>query len=116
MMEKGNKKWHRSSDPALLKLLGAYLKDLRLLQNKTQQEVATIAGLNRSTLVQIENGGGSTLLSFIQILRALEHLHVLEVFEVEKQWRPLLLAKMENSKKARASRKKLPLLKKRKRK
>ncbi|MFN5546581.1 MAG: helix-turn-helix transcriptional regulator, partial [Bacteroidota bacterium] len=60
------------SDPAMLERLGEFVKQTRLQQNKTQQQVATAAGINRSTMVQIEKGAGGTLLSFIQILRALQ--------------------------------------------
>jgi transcriptional regulator with XRE-family HTH domain len=63
MMEKGINYWHAMSDPAVLELLGKFIKQTRLQQNKTQQQVATAAGINRSTMVQIENGGGGTMLS-----------------------------------------------------
>ena len=71
------------SDPALLELLGKFIKQTRLQQNKTQQQVATSAGVNRSTVVQIENGGGGTMLSFIQVLRALEQLELFQNFEIK---------------------------------
>lgn len=69
-MGKSIKYWHAMSDPAILEVMGNFIQQTRLQQNKTQQQVATAAGINRSTLVQIEKGGGGTLLSFIQILRA----------------------------------------------
>ena len=105
-MEKGIKYWHAMSDPALLELLGKFIQQTRLQQNKTQQQVATAAGVNRSTLVQIEKGGGGTLLSVIQILRAIEQLQIFEHFEIKQQFSPLQLAKMEQKKRQRASAKK----------
>ena len=105
-MEKSIKYWHAMSDPALLELLGKFIQQTRLQQNKTQQQVATAAGINRSTLVQIENGGGGTLLSVIQILRAIEQLQLFEHFEIKQQFSPLQLAKMEQKKRQRASVKK----------
>jgi len=105
-MEKDIKYWHAMSDPALLELLGKFIQQTRLQQNKTQQQVAIAAGINRSTMVQIENGGGGTLLSFIQILRAIEQLQILEHFEIKQQFSPLQLAKMEQKKRQRASAKK----------
>ena len=106
-MEKGIKYWHAMSDPALLELLGRFIQQTRLQQNKTQQQVATAAGINRSTMVQIENGSGATMLSFIQILRALEQLQMFENFEPKQQLpSPLELAKMEQKKRQRASTKK----------
>lgn len=103
MMEKGIKYWHALSDPALLEHLGRFIRYTRLEQDKTQQEVATAAGINRSTLVQIEKGGGGTLMSFIQILRVLEQLSLLQHFEVKTQLSPLQLAKLEQQKRQRAS-------------
>lgn len=114
MMEKSNKIWHAMSDLAILALLGEYIQHTRLQQNKTQQQVAAAAGINRSTLVQIENGGGGTLLSFIQILRALEQLHLFQSFEVRMQLSPLQLAKIEQNTRRRASTKKKQVTIKRK--
>lgn len=107
MMEKSIKFWHSMSDPAILELLGEYIQQTRLQQNKTQQQIATTAGLNRSTVVQIEKGGGGTMISFVQILRALEQLQILEHFEVKQQISPLQLAKLEQNKRQRASAKKV---------
>ncbi len=105
-MEKAIKYWYAMSDPAILEVLGNFIRQTRLQQNKTQQQVAAAAGINRSTMVQIENGGGGTLLSFIQILRALEQLQVLQSFEVKQQLSPLQLAKIDQKKRQRASNKK----------
>ncbi len=102
-MEKGIKYWHAMSDPAVLELLGKFIQQTRLQQNKTQQQVATAAGINRSTMVQIENGGGGTMLSFLQILRALEQLELFQNFEIKQpQASPLQLAKLEQNKRQRA--------------
>jgi transcriptional regulator with XRE-family HTH domain len=106
MMEKSIKNWHAMSDPAMLEQLGEFIKQTRLQQNKTQQQIATAAGINRSTMVQIEKVGGGTLLSFIQILRALEQLQIFEHFEIKQQFSPLQLAKLEQTKRQRASAKK----------
>jgi transcriptional regulator with XRE-family HTH domain len=103
MMEKSIKYWHAMSDPAMLEQLGEFVKQTRLQQNKTQQQVAIAAGINRSTMVQIEKGGGGTMLSFIQILRALEQLQIFEHFEIKQQFSPLQLAKLEQNKRQRAS-------------
>lgn len=111
-MEKGIKYWHAMSDPALIELLGKFIQQTRLQQNKTQQQVATAAGINRSTMVQIENGSGGTIISFVQILRALEQLQLLEHFEVKQQISPLQLAKLEQNKRQRASPKKESQIKK----
>jgi len=105
-MEKAIKQWYAMSDPAILELLGNFIQQTRLLQNKTQQQVAAAAGINRSTIVQVEKGGGGTLLSFIQILRALEQLQLFQHFEIKQQQSPLQLAKIDQKKRQRASNKK----------
>lgn len=101
-MDKDSKYWYRMSDPAILEILGNFLQKTRLSQNKTQQMVSEAAGINRTTLVQIEKGRGGTLLTFIQILRALEQLRLLEMFEVKKELSPLRLAEIEMKMRQRA--------------
>ena len=105
-MEKAIKYWYAMSDPAILEVLGNFIQQTRLQQNKTQQQVAEAAGINRSTIVQVENGGGGTLLSFIQILRGLEQLQLFQSFEIRQQLSPLQLAKIDQKKRQRASTKK----------
>ena len=112
MMEKNIKYWHAMSDLALLELLGKFIQQTRLQQNKTQQQVATAAGINRSTIVKIEKGESGTMLSFLQILRALGQLQLLEHFEIKQQISPLQLAKLEQQKRQRASNKKNSPIKK----
>lgn len=98
-------KWNESSDNAILLVIGKFIKDSRLKQNKSQQAVADAAGINRSTLSQIENGRGGTLLTLIQILRVLDSLSFLNIFKLEEKVSPLYLAKMEMKKRKRAGKK-----------
>ena len=91
------------TDSALLQLLGGFIKAKRLQLNKTQQQIADAAGVDRTTLLKMENGAGGNMLSFIQILRAIGELPVLKNFEVNEPISPLLLAKMMQQKKQRAS-------------
>lgn len=101
-MENTNIKWTESSDNALLEVIGRFIQETRVQQNKNQQQVADAAGINRSTLSQIENGRGGTLLTLIQILRVLDQTSFLNVFKVEEKASPLYLAKMEMKKRRRA--------------
>jgi transcriptional regulator with XRE-family HTH domain len=102
MMENTNISWSESSDIALQAKIGQFIQQSRIRQNKSQQQVADAAGINRSTLSQIENGRGGTLLSLIQILRVLDQLSFLKVFQVEEKASPLYLAKMEMKKRRRS--------------
>lgn len=98
-----NTNWVAMTDSAIVAAIGKYIKEQRLLQNKTQSNLATEAGVNRSTISQIENGEAITLLSLIQILRALDLLHILDVFKIEQQVSPIKLAKLAQKKRQRAS-------------
>ena len=53
------------TDSALLQMLGGFIKAKRLQLNKTQQQVADAAGVDRTTLLKMENGAGANMLSFI---------------------------------------------------
>lgn len=96
------KNWAAMSDTALAKHLGAYIKHHRLEQNKTQDVLATEAGMSRSTLSLLERGEPVTLSTFIQALRALDKLYVLGALSVEPVISPLMVAEMEMKKKRRA--------------
>ena len=91
------------SDSAIIKVIGNFIKDQRLLQNITQEKLAESAGVNRWTVNQIEKGEAITMLSLIQILRALDLLNILEIFKVEQQISPIALAKLAKQKRQRAS-------------
>ncbi|MFA5298422.1 MAG: helix-turn-helix transcriptional regulator [Lutibacter sp.] len=106
MMEDTNINWTAMTDSAIVVVIGKYIKEQRLLQNKTQLNLATEAGVNRWTISQIENGEAITLLSLLQILRALDLLHILDVFKMEQQISPIQLAKLAQKKRQRARSKK----------
>ena len=102
MMEKTNNYFAAMTDKALLQLVGSFIKETRLRKNKTQQEIANAAGINRTTLVQIEKGGGGNMQSFVQIMRSIEQLQIFDFFEVSQQLSPLQLAKLNIKKRQRA--------------
>jgi transcriptional regulator with XRE-family HTH domain len=103
MMENSNTNWAAMSDKSLLSVLGDFLRETRLRQNRSQQEVATSAGISRSTLASLENGGGGALLSFVEVMRTLDQLYFFTNFQVRPQISPLQLAKLEHAKRLRAS-------------
>jgi transcriptional regulator with XRE-family HTH domain len=102
MMGKANNIWSELSDNASLTMIGQFIQETRVQQNKNQKQVADAAGINRSTLSQIENGGGGTMLSMLQILRVLDQLHFLDYFQVQPKASPIQLAKLEQKKRKRA--------------
>ena len=98
--------WNAMSDKALCETIGTYIKQNRLNQNRTQDEVAEKAGLSRSTLSLLEKGKTVTINTLIQTLRVLDLLHVLDNFQIKSQISPLELAKLEQNKRRRARNKK----------
>lgn len=97
-----NKEWLPMSDNSIISIIGEYIKHERLNQNKTQEEIAKSAGMNRWTVSKIENGEPISLLSLIQILRALNSLHLFDAFKIETQISPLEMARLEKQKRQRA--------------
>ena len=90
------------SDKALSMHIGLFIKHHRMEQNKTQEVLAKAAGISRSTLSLLERGETVTLATLIQVLRVLDKLYVMDVFSVQQEISPLMLAKMEKNKRKRA--------------
>jgi len=94
---------YAQSDNAVLQNIAHFIKHHRLQQNKTQSQLAIDAGINRSTLVEFEKGHRSTMITFIQLLRALNLLYVTEQFNVKPEISPIQLAEMAQAMRKRAS-------------
>lgn len=92
------------SDRAILREIGRRLKRKRLEKNFSQQKLADIAGINRTTVRDIEKGLPSTTLTLVGIMRALEALEELNSFLPDPGLSPLQLAKMKGKERRRASR------------
>lgn len=96
--------WYGMGDNAILKELAGFIKQLRLKKNYKQNELAEKAGVHRVTLSEFENGERNiSLLTFIELLRALNELELLETFKVQTTISPLQMAKLESKKRQRAS-------------
>jgi transcriptional regulator with XRE-family HTH domain len=103
-MEKNN--ISKYTDTAIVINMAEFIKQKRLEQNKTQSELAEASGINRSTLIEFEQSGRANLLTFIQLLRALDQLQTLQVFQIEKELSPIQLAELQRAEKKRASKSK----------
>lgn len=95
--------WQTLSDTEIIEKLGAFIKHHRLDQNITQADLAQKANINRTTLSEFERGTRVNMITFIQLLRALDFLHILEAFTINQQISPLKLAKKDETKRQRAS-------------
>lgn len=94
------------SDDNILQEIGQFVRHHRLNQNKTQADLAREAGINRTTLSDLELGRRCQILTLIQILRTLEQLDALNTFEIDRRPSPIELAKQELNARKRASRSK----------
>jgi transcriptional regulator with XRE-family HTH domain len=94
------------SDLAILRGIADRLKRRRLDKNLSQQNLAEKAGLNRTTIRDVEQGKPFSVMTLIQILRALNALEELESFLPEPGISPLQLAKLKGKERRRASPKK----------
>lgn len=97
--------WSAMSDKAIVQRICLQLRQLRLDQNITQEELANRSGLGRATISRIEKGKAVSLLTLIQVLRALNHLNLLDAFQnVSPEISPLQLLKEQKAPRYRASR------------
>jgi transcriptional regulator with XRE-family HTH domain len=90
------------SDKSLMEIIGKFVQHHRLIQNKSQSNVAKDAGISRSTLSLLERGEKVALSSLIKILRVLDLLYVIDVFKVKEEISPIEYAKIQKNKKQRA--------------
>ena len=91
------------SDRAILREIGRRLKRKRLEKNVSQQKMAELAGLNRTTIGETERGTPFGVLTLVQILRALNALEEIDSFLPDPGISPLQLAKMKGKERRRAS-------------
>ncbi|MCE2790442.1 MAG: helix-turn-helix domain-containing protein [Saprospiraceae bacterium] len=96
-------RWDSMSDKALTETIGHFIKSQRLLQNKSQDQVATDAGISRSTLSLLEKGETIRIDSLIRVLRVLNLLYILDVFTVKDQISPIEYAKLKKKQRKQAS-------------
>ncbi|MFC3880660.1 helix-turn-helix domain-containing protein [Algoriphagus namhaensis] len=87
--------YHQLSDSAILKQIGTFVKYHRMEQQRSQDQLATDAGISRSTLSLLERGEKVNLITLIQVLRVLGQLHWLAEFEVQKTISPIEYIKLQ---------------------
>ena len=87
--------------------LGKRLRTLRLRRNISQRELADKAGLSLRALINLEDGAGSSVASFVRTLKALDHTAGIELLAPEPQVSPLALLKKRHEPQ-RAGRPRIP--------
>ena len=93
--KKGTTMWNEMSNPAVLMRIGQRIKETRIRQHITQEELATASGVSPLTVANIEKGKSVSLLLFISVLRSLGLLENLE------QLSPIELKKLQGKKRYR---------------
>jgi len=91
------------TNDAIMRQIGSKLKELRIERNMKQAELADASGVSVFTISSVENGKTTSLLTIVQLLRALEHLDYLDRFFQEEVLSPIAYAKLlkNNKKKVR---------------
>jgi putative transcriptional regulator len=80
------------SDLAILNELGRRLKQARLEQNITQQQIAEGMGVSRATYIRLEDGNGK-LEVLVAALRVLGKLPALDAFLPDEPYSPIAALK-----------------------
>lgn len=94
----------QTSDPSILKELGARLARIRLDQNLTQADLALQAGVAKRTVERLEAGSVGTQLSgFIRICRVLGLLGRFDLLIPEPVPSPIAQLKLHGRQRQRAS-------------
>ena len=89
------------SNPAVLMRIGQRIKETRIRQCITQEELATVSGVSSLTVANIEKGKSVSLLLFISVLRSLGLLENLEQLVPEIRVSPIELKKLQGKKRYR---------------
>lgn len=72
---------------------GAQIRRARLIEDITQEELATRANISRKSLANLEAGQGSTVTTLVKVLRALKRDDWLGTLEPEPTVSPLRMAR-----------------------
>lgn len=89
------------SDEAIAEELGRRLAQVRLEQNRTQQELADHLGINRMSYNRLEKGQGK-ITNLIAALRALGKTDQLNAFLPEEPFSPMEALKLGRPRRMRA--------------
>jgi len=68
--------------------LGNRIKEMRILSNLTQNDLAVMAGISLSTVVRLEKGLSVRTDFFLNVLRALDCMSNIQMLVPEQEMRP----------------------------
>ena len=82
------------TNDAIMRQIGLKLKELRIEKNMKQKDLSETSGVSLFTISAVENGKTTSMLTIIQLLRALEHLDYLDRFFQEQAISPIAYSKL----------------------
>lgn len=91
------------SDEQIQKIIGTRLRRKRLNSNMSQDELATLSGVSRRTITNLEGGKGGSLLTLIAVLRGLNLLDNLAHFIPDVGISPAQIARLRGKERRRAT-------------
>lgn len=97
------KNWNAMTDRTIVKELCKSIKQLRLSQNLSQEELAEKSGVNRVTISRMETGQAINLLTMIQLLRALDRLDLLNNLVIEPEISPMMVMEAQSKYRKKSS-------------
>jgi len=78
--------WHKINAQEIVYELGRILRQIRLQQNLTQENLAKKAELSRSAISEMENGRTATsLITVVQVIKALEQINLFDQWKETAQ-------------------------------
>ena len=89
------------TNDAIMRQIGLKLKELRIGKNMKQKELSDASGVSLFTISAVENGKTTSMLTIIQLLRALERLDYLDRFFQEQAISPIAYSKLLQNNKRR---------------
>ena len=89
----------------ILKDLGERISQLRIRKELTQMELASRAGVSPRALGDLERGKGSSLTTYVSILKALDALSSLDVLAPVPTISPMAILRTRQAQPKRAPRK-----------
>ncbi len=103
MVLKGYNNIDALADSVIVHKICLGLKQMRLNRNWSQFELANRSGLHRVTIARMEAGRAATLLTIVQILRALDKLEIINVFFEQQEISPMELLRRQEKQRKKAS-------------
>ena len=97
-----------STTPHVLATVGERLRQYRLQQNRTAEDLATASGVAARTLLRAESTGEMSLRTFVRILRGLGRLEALDAVLPPPAPSPLALLRTGGDAPQRASKRGRP--------